>query len=124
MLKVCEKDLTLAKRKNLIAYTDWLRNGKLEGDDTLNDSNRDVIEAYACCYPEAVCVNTHSGEMFSPLETRCHNFACSCVFNGVEANINAVKTALDAFRKNPSTAAFDNFEKTIENAHPMHIIWA
>ena len=119
-----EDALNIAKRKNLIAYTDWLCGGKLEGDPILNDSNRDVIGAYACCYPEAICVNTVNGEMFSPLEMHCCNFSCSCVFNGGEADITVVKTALDAFRKNPSITAFDNFEKTIESAHPMHIIWA
>ena len=116
--------LAIAKRKNLIAYTDWLRSGKLEGDTVLNDSNREIIGAYACCYPKAVCVDTRSGKMFSPLETHCCNFSCSCVFNGSEADISIVKTALDAFRRNPSITAFDNFEETIKNAHPMHIIWA
>lgn len=124
MTKASEKDLNLAKRKNLIAHTDWLGSSKPEGDSVLNDSNREVIAVYARCYPRALCVNTYTGEIFSPLETPCCNFSCSCVFDGDEADLTSVKASLDMFRKNPSITTFDIFEETIKNAHPMYIIWA
>ena len=125
--------LAEAKRNNLIIFNNWKACGQPEACEELNDSNRELIKAYAEEFPAAMGlkINTYTEDekkksgIFKVTEAEhLYNFCCDFIFNGTAENFEAVKAAAEEWRKSGKINALNKLEKLLKTIEAVCVVWS
>ena len=125
--------LTKAKRNNLIVFTDWMHYGCPEAYDELNDSNRELIKAYAEEFPAAMALKINlytedekktSGIFKIANAENLYVFCCNYIFDGTAESFEKVKAAVEKWRKGGSINDLNKLDQVIQEANGIIILWS
>lgn len=127
--------MTLAEEKynNLIIFNNWKACGQPEACEELNDSNRELIKAFAEEFPAAMGlkINVYTEEerkrsgIFKITEAEhLYNFCCNYIFNGTAENFEAVKAAAEKWRNGGKIEDLNKLDAALEAADGVCIIWS
>lgn len=122
-----------AKQNNLIVFNNWRAYGRPEAYNELNNSNRELIKAYAEEFPEAMALKINiyteedkrSGGIFKINEAKnLYNFCCDYIFDGSAENYAVVKEAAEKWRTHKKIDDLHELETALEAANGVCIIWS
>ena len=125
--------LAEAKHNNLIIFNNWKACGQPEACEELNDSNRELIKAFAEEFPAAMGlkINVYTEEerkrsgIFKITEAEhLYNFCCNYVFNGTAENFEAVKAAADKWRNGGQIRDLNRLEAVLQAADAVCMVWS
>lgn len=125
--------LTEVKHNNLIIFNNWKACGSPEACDELNNSNRELIRAYAEEFPAAmgILINPNTDEekrkggIFKITETEnLYNFCCNYIFNGTAENFEIVKATAEKWRNGGKIDDLNKLDTALEAADGVCIIWS
>ena len=121
-----------AKHNNLIIFNNWKACGQPEACEELNDSNRELIKAFAEEFPAAMGlkINVYTEEerkrsgIFKITEAEhLYNFCCNYVFNGTAENFEAVKAAAEKWRNGGQISDLNRLEVILQAADAVCMIF-
>lgn len=125
--------LAEAKHNNLIIFNNWKACGQPEACEELNDSNRELIKAFAEEFPAAMGlkINVYTEEerkrngIFKVTEAEhLYNFCCNYVFNGTAENFEAVKAAAEKWRNGGKISDLNRLETVLQAADAVCVVWS
>ena len=122
-----------AKNYNLIIFNNWKACGQPEACEELNDSNRELIKAFAEEFPAAMGlkINVYTEEerkrsgIFKITEAEhLYNFCCDFIFNGTAENFEEVKAAAEEWRKNGKISDLNKLYRVLEESNGVCMVWS
>lgn len=121
--------LAEAKHNNLMVFNDWKYYGTPEAYKELNDSNRELMKAYAAEFPEAMGLKINAERenkgIFKIADVKVlYNFCCEWIFNGTAENLKAVKEAAEEWRTSRKIEALNKLEKILQAADGVCMVWS
>ena len=116
---------TEVREHNKAAFAAHWRNGRPEADDTLNESNRELIKAYAEEFPEAICLKLgYELKFFRPAEEPLYNFCCNYIFDGASENTEEIKRLAANFWKSRKIDDLNKLIEELEKANVYDLVWS
>lgn len=125
--------LNEAKQLNYFVFNNWMVCGQSEACNELNNSNRELIRAYAEEFPAAMGIlinpitdeEKRKGGIFKITETEnLYNFCCNYVFDGSAENYAVIKEAAEKWRTHKKMSDLHELETALEAASGICIIWS
>ena len=121
--------LQVAKYNNLIVFRTWKSYGQPEAWDKLNDSNRELIKAYAEEYPAAMGLKVNAQRenegIFKIANVKIlYNFCCEWIFNGTAENFEAVRAAAKQWRNSGKIDDLKRLEAILQAADGICMVWS
>lgn len=115
-----------AKQVNKEAFMMWRAWGYPEAYDLLNNSNRELMTAYALEFPEAVGLKVYSdGDgIFKISYSELYNFCCDFIFNGTTENLQRIKNAVGIYRKTLASEDLEKLQTEIDKINGIRLMWA
>lgn len=125
--------LAEARHNNLIIFNSWMAYGQPEAYNELNNSNHELIKAYAEEFPEAMALKINiyteedkrSGGIFKINEAKnLYNFCCNYIFNGTVENFETVKATAEKWRNGGKIDDLNKLCAALKTADGVCIIWS
>ena len=110
-------------KRNRSVYRQWVYFGMPETFDKLNDSNRDVINAYKSERPNAMGYKFHVGFVEVKDAENLYNFCCDYVFDGIFGNMAKVQEAHEKYTKSGKIEDLENLQNVLEEASGICLVW-
>lgn len=118
-----------AKAANVKIFREWRAWGVPEAYSKLNDSNRDVINAFIDKYPNAMCIKfgkeNVSEYLFTASEDKHHyNFCCDVIFNPTEEIMGGIKDVVENLCSEFTVRELKRLYSLLSKTDNEYLVWS
>ena len=94
-----------------------------EADERLNEASRRFIAEYAKIYPNALCIDSCTGESFTP-NGNVLNFSCDIIIDAAVANMAKITALLAMWKTENKLSWLERAYREFEKARGENIFWS